>query len=158
MKRRALVLDANIWVRAVLGQRVREYLLASRQDVMFFAPDVAYADAKNYRPGLLEKRRIPAIQAMTVLDQLERVVRPLDAEFYQPHQADALRRIATRTTGPSWPAPWHWTAPCARKTPIFLMLVWQLGQQSGSRFIWCEGTRGLAFGLLQCAWASSHAR
>ena len=102
MKRRALVLDANIWLRAVLGQRVREYLLASTQDVMFFAPDVAYADAKNYRPGLLEKRRIPAIQAMTVLDQLERVVRPLDAEFYQPHQADALRRIASRDTD-DWP-------------------------------------------------------
>ena len=102
MKRRALVLDANILVRAVLGQRVRELLLAHTQDVMFFAPDVAYADARKYLPGLLEKRGIPAVQAMTVLDQLERVVRPLDAEFYQPHQADALRRIASRDAD-DWP-------------------------------------------------------
>jgi predicted nucleic acid-binding protein len=102
MTRRALVLDANILVRAVLGHRVRELILAHAQDVQLFAPDVAYADARKYLPGLLEKRGVPAGPAMTVLDRLEGIVRPLEAEVYQSQQTAALRRIASRDAD-DWP-------------------------------------------------------
>ena len=47
MSNAAIVLDANILIRAVLGQRVRELILAHAATVKFFAPDVAYADARN---------------------------------------------------------------------------------------------------------------
>lgn len=56
MSHRAIVLDANILIRAVLGKRVRELLLANTATVKFFAPDVAYADARKYLPELLAKR------------------------------------------------------------------------------------------------------
>lgn len=102
MIRRALVLDANILVRAVLGQRVRELILAHAQDVLLFAPDVAYADARKYLPDLLDKRGIAAGPAMNVLDRLEAVVRPLDAEVYRSHQTAALQRIAQRDAD-DWP-------------------------------------------------------
>jgi hypothetical protein len=38
MTRRAIVLDANILTRAVLGQRVRELITWHTADVSFFAP------------------------------------------------------------------------------------------------------------------------
>ena len=43
MNDKAIVLDANILIRAVLGQRVRQLLLEHAQNVKFFALDVAYA-------------------------------------------------------------------------------------------------------------------
>ena len=43
MSNKAIVLDANILIRAVLGKRVRERI-------------VACADARKYLPELLEKR------------------------------------------------------------------------------------------------------
>ncbi len=102
MSAKAIVLDANILVRAVLGQRVRELILTHANDTRFFAPDVAYADARKYLPALLEKRGVPAAAAMTVLDRLEAVVRPLDAEIYQAHRSSALQRIAVRDAD-DWP-------------------------------------------------------
>jgi predicted nucleic acid-binding protein len=47
MSGKTIVLDANILIRAVLGQRVRQLILAHASEVNFFAPDVAYADARK---------------------------------------------------------------------------------------------------------------
>lgn len=66
MSNRAIVLDANILIRAVLGKRVRELLLANAATVKFFAPDVAYADARKYLPALLEKRGVKSAAAMAI--------------------------------------------------------------------------------------------
>ncbi len=46
MEGRALVLDANILIRAVLGNRVRRILEAHADDISFFIPDSAYAEAE----------------------------------------------------------------------------------------------------------------
>ncbi len=51
MSNRAIVLDANILIRAVLGKRVREPLIEHAATVKFFAPDVAYADARKHLPA-----------------------------------------------------------------------------------------------------------
>lgn len=45
MSNKAIVLDANILIRAVLGRTVRELIFRNAATVKFFAPDVAYADA-----------------------------------------------------------------------------------------------------------------
>jgi predicted nucleic acid-binding protein len=51
MTQRAIVLDANILIRAVLGQRVRQLIIDHVADVSFFAPDAAYAEAREiFRP------------------------------------------------------------------------------------------------------------
>lgn len=102
MSGKAIVLDANILIRAVLGKRVRELILEHAPTVKFFAPDVAYADARKYLPALLKKRGVDASAAMLVLDCLENVVQPIDAELYDGMQQQALQRIAIRDAD-DWP-------------------------------------------------------
>ena len=53
MSTKAVVLDANILVRAVLGKRVRSLIIENARTVRFFAPTVAYEDARKYLPALL---------------------------------------------------------------------------------------------------------
>ena len=98
----AIVLDANILIRAVLGQRVRELIRAHASTVKFFAPDVAYADARKYLPALLEKRGVDPSAALLVLDALERIVHPMDMEVYAGMRQPALRRIEMRDAD-DWP-------------------------------------------------------
>jgi predicted nucleic acid-binding protein len=102
MSGKAIVLDANILIRAVLGKRVRELIFDNVRTVKFFAPDVAYADARKYLPALLQKRAVDASAAMLVLDRLEGVVRSIDAELYEGMQQQALQRIAVRDAD-DWP-------------------------------------------------------
>jgi len=52
MSHQALVLDANILVRAVLGQRVFKLLDQYHGTTAFFAPDDAFADAEKYLPPI----------------------------------------------------------------------------------------------------------
>jgi len=102
MSSKAIVLDANILIRAVLGRRVRELIVANAGTVQFFAPDVSYADARKYLPALLEKRGVNSYAALTVLDALESIVQPLELGVYSGLQAQALRRIAMRDAD-DWP-------------------------------------------------------
>jgi predicted nucleic acid-binding protein len=102
MSGKAIVLDANILIRAVLGKRVRELIFDNTTGVKFFAPDVAYADARKYLPALLKKRGIDERPAMWVLDCLEAIVQPIDAELYEGMEQQALQRIAARDAD-DWP-------------------------------------------------------
>ncbi len=102
MSGKAIVLDANILIRAVLGKRVRELIFDNAATVKFFAPDVAYADARKYLPALLKKRGVDSSAAMVVLDKLEGVVQSIDAELYAGMQQQALQRIAVRDAD-DWP-------------------------------------------------------
>lgn len=86
----------------MLGKRVRELLLEYAVIVKFFAPDVAYADARKYLPTLLEKRGVKSTAAMAVLDTLEAIVQPLELELYVGLQQQALQRIAMRDAD-DWP-------------------------------------------------------
>ena len=58
MSKKAIVLDANILIRAVLGKRVRELIVFNAGTVQFFAPDFANADTRKYLPALLEERGV----------------------------------------------------------------------------------------------------
>ena len=71
-------------------------------DSSFFAPDAAFVEARQYLPGLLEKRGVSGAAALATLDALEAVVRPLDA-LYQPLEQAALARIGERDAD-DWPA------------------------------------------------------
>lgn len=53
MERKALVLDANILIRAVLGQRVRRVLEAHAESTSFFVPQ---AEAEGHLAALVVKR------------------------------------------------------------------------------------------------------
>jgi len=56
MPNRALVVDANILVRAVLGKRVRAVMEAHAGNVSFFIPEVAYCEAEEHLAALVVKR------------------------------------------------------------------------------------------------------
>jgi predicted nucleic acid-binding protein len=86
----------------VLGKRVRELILNNADRVQFFAPDVAYADARKYLPDLLEKRGVQSEPAMAVLDALESMVCPLELGVYEGFKTQALQRIAMRDAD-DWP-------------------------------------------------------
>lgn len=102
MSSKAIVLDANILIRAILGKRVRELIIENAANVKFFAPDVAYADARKYLPALLEKRGVDSAVAMAMLDTLESIVQPLDLDLYTDQKQNALARIAIRDAD-DWP-------------------------------------------------------
>jgi PIN domain len=51
MSGKAIVLDANILVRAVLGKRVRELIFYNAATVKFFAPDVASQECVVLAPS-----------------------------------------------------------------------------------------------------------
>jgi PIN domain len=59
-----LVLDANILIRAVLGSRVLFLLRKYRELVRFLAPDTAFEEAREWLPGILERRQVPIAPAM----------------------------------------------------------------------------------------------
>jgi len=73
MPSRALVVDANILVRAVLGKRVREVIEAYAEDVSFFVPEVAFAEAEEHLPALVNKHGGDAGKALAFLHTLGRV-------------------------------------------------------------------------------------
>ncbi len=56
MERRALVLDANILIRAFLGRRVRSILENHTECISFFVPDTAYVEAEEHLAELVVKR------------------------------------------------------------------------------------------------------
>jgi len=102
MSVRAIILDANILIRAVLGKSVRTLIFTHASSVQFFAPDIAYEEARKYLPALLTKRALDPSSAMVVLDGLEPIVIPLESDLYAPLREDALRRIAMRDAN-DWP-------------------------------------------------------
>jgi len=136
MTRRAIVLDANILIRAVLGQRVRQLIMDHVADVTFFAPDSAFEEAREHLPGLLEKRGVSSAAALAVLDALENVVRPIDVELYGSLERSALARIGERDAD-DWPAlacaraRCCCTASCGPRTRTSSARAWPLGQRAG---------------------------
>lgn len=94
MPSRALVVDANILVRAVLGNRVRGVIEAYAEDVSFFVPEVAFAEAEEHLPALVIKRGNDPGQTLAFLHTLGRKT----GRFWQPH--------------------WRLAAPSGQKIPI----------------------------------------
>jgi hypothetical protein len=103
-----IVLDANIRIRAVLGRRVRHLIdTYAAQGVRFFAPDVAFPDAKQYLPPFL-------------------------AFLKARHGCGCA--VAMKLTGLCWPRLSHWHVASGPKMRISLELVSQPGPQIASRF------------------------
>jgi predicted nucleic acid-binding protein len=95
-----IALDANILIRAALGERVGYLLETYCPHVDFFAPETCFAEARKYVPSILSKHacadKIP--KALTMLETLEKegVVQPLAVSSYGIFEMEAKRRIAAR--------------------------------------------------------------
>jgi predicted nucleic acid-binding protein len=96
-----LVVDANILIRAVLGARVRT-LLAKYAVAGFYAPDTAWAEAREHLPAILRKRGVPVEPALLLLHSLEAIIQPVEFETYSPFEEAARTRLVKRDLD-DWP-------------------------------------------------------
>jgi len=68
-----VVLDANILIRAVLGKRVRSVLEKYEDSAEFYAPDLCFAQAREYLPTILKGRGVDPHAALSVVDEIKLV-------------------------------------------------------------------------------------
>jgi predicted nucleic acid-binding protein len=100
--RRGLVLDANILIRAVFGRRVREILEFYENVASFCSPDVCFQDARKYIPDFSERRAVDAAIGLTVLEEVGRIVEPVDRSLYEDFENIARERVLARDPD-DWP-------------------------------------------------------
>jgi predicted nucleic acid-binding protein len=99
---KALVVDANILVRAVLGTRVREVIETFTGDVLFFVPESAYAEAEEHVAALVTKRGGNPEKALALLRSLSHLVEFVGREVYGEFEVEARERLARRDPE-DWP-------------------------------------------------------
>jgi PIN domain len=92
MSRQALVLDANILVRAVLGQQVFKLLNRHHSTTAFFAPDEAFMDAEKYLPNIFKKRDLDWNVGVDVLNRLPVLVQRIEFDVYGEFEVQAKKR------------------------------------------------------------------
>lgn len=102
MTSKVIVLDANIIIRAVLGNKVRTLITDHIEKVDFFTPDVCIADAQKYLPLLFEKRSIPADPTLILLNNLKPLLHIVDELIYEREKEEAQLRIKNRDIR-DWP-------------------------------------------------------
>lgn len=102
MPSKALVLDANILVRAVLGRRVREVIEAYAEEVALFVPEVALAEAEEHLPALVIKHSGDPGKALALLHALGSLVEVIGQEVYGEFEAEARERLGQRDPE-DWP-------------------------------------------------------
>ena len=105
MSTRPIILDANILIRFVVGQRVSALLAAHVGTIDFLAPDMAFEEARKHLPAILRSRGddgTAEAAALEELDALTAIVAPVPASSYEPMRASALARIGRRDPR-DWP-------------------------------------------------------
>jgi predicted nucleic acid-binding protein len=95
-RRKGLVLDANILLRAVFGQRVRELLEAFEDAVTFYSPDVCFDDARKYIPDVSARRKIDPLPGLAVLEEVSNIVESVDQSLYEDLESVARERVTPR--------------------------------------------------------------
>jgi predicted nucleic acid-binding protein len=99
---KALVVDANILVRAVLGTRVREVIETYAGEVSFFVPESAYAEAEEHVAALVTKRGGNPEKALALLRALSHQVELVGNEVYREFEVESRERLAQRDPE-DWP-------------------------------------------------------
>jgi predicted nucleic acid-binding protein len=102
MSNRALVLDANILIRAVLGTRVRRILENYADGVSFFVPELALSEAQEHLTTLVTRRGGDPAKALRLLDAMVGLVDLVSPNIYSEHETEAKRRIGSRDPD-DWP-------------------------------------------------------
>jgi predicted nucleic acid-binding protein len=102
MSNRALIIDANILVRAVLGERVRAVIEAHAEEVSFFLPEAAYAEAEEHLATLVVKRGGDPEKALSLLRSLRSLVVLIGSEVYGELETEARERLGARDPE-DWP-------------------------------------------------------
>lgn len=93
MTRKSLVLDANILIRAVLGQKVFNLLDKFHDTTSFYAPDDAFSDAQKYLPQIFRQRDIAWEAGSAVLIRIPTLVQCVELNVYRDFEKKARQRI-----------------------------------------------------------------
>ncbi len=101
MPSRALVVDANILVRAVLGRRVRD-VIEGAGNVSFFVPETAFVEAEEHVAALAIKRGGDPEIALAFLRSLGQLVELIGCEVYGQFEVEARERLDKRDPD-DWP-------------------------------------------------------
>lgn len=91
MNERALVLDANILIRAVLGRRARQLIRRYAASIDFFAPDSAFAEAEEHLPPLCATLGLNLDAVRLVYDGVSRLVQELPMAALRARASGCLR-------------------------------------------------------------------
>ncbi len=102
MRRKALVLDANILIRAVLGKRVRNILAAYADRISFFVPEAAYLEAQKHLSYLVVRHGGDSRKASDALTALVALITLVDGDLYGEFEQEALKRLGDRDPE-DWP-------------------------------------------------------
>jgi len=102
MSGKALVVDANILVRAVLGRRVREMIGRYAERASFLVADVAYSEAEEHLPALFIQRGGDPAKALAVLHSLAGLVDLIGSDVYGQFETEARERLGQRDQE-DWP-------------------------------------------------------
>jgi len=102
MAGKPLVLDANILIRAVLGQRVRRILESHADNISFFIPETAYAEAEEHLAALVVKRGGDPAKAVRLLRSMAALGTVVSRDLYADFEAEARKRLAARDPD-DWP-------------------------------------------------------
>jgi predicted nucleic acid-binding protein len=102
VKNKALVLDANILIRAVLGQRVRRILEKYTGTITFFVSGMAYAEADTHLLSLVLKRRGDPAKATLLLRARLALTEVVGPDLYGEFEDEARKRLGSRDPD-DWP-------------------------------------------------------
>ena len=102
MASRAPVLDANILIRAVLGNRVRDILEKYANSVSFFVPEYAYGEAEGHLAALITKRGGDPAKGLIMLRAVVALVDLVTMDLYGDYEVEARKRLGTRDPE-GWP-------------------------------------------------------
>ena len=135
-ERRGLVLDANILLRAVFGQRVRQILEKHEDKARFYTPDLRFEDARRYIPHISNERGLDVDLGLSVLEQIGRIVEIVDRSLYEESQPTAASVGAIRTIGQLWLRRCCSICRFGRKIRISLAAASRHGRAIGLNSIW----------------------
>ena len=105
MQRKALVLDANILIRAVLGQRVRRIFEVHAESISFFLPGTAHAEAEEHLAALVVKRGGDPAKALAALRAMAALATIVGDDLYADFEAEAPRHTRSRGLADSGSGP-----------------------------------------------------
>lgn len=97
MQHKRLVVDANILIRGVFGQRVRELIADSSGQIAFYVAEANYLEARHYLAELAPRRGIAEPVWLGALDTLMSGTGP---RLRQPCCCNVPSGPKTRTSSP----------------------------------------------------------
>lgn len=102
MQHKRLVIDANILIRAVFGNRARDLIVTASEEVAFYVAEANYQEACHYLAELAPRRRIAEPVWKAALETLMSAVQLVGHEELEMVESEARTRIAQRDER-DWP-------------------------------------------------------